>query len=380
MALLKLKNLKESNAFLNTLLDNVDSLIFVIDKDLRVVQINEAFRMFIYKQDEEIDQDFFGKVLSCGYTVNESVNCGSTNHCHLCEFRNGVLKSLEEEEVVKKRLARAIYLKDKEAQRHFQFTTRPVDFQGEKMVLMIIDDITEMEEKKEKLKQLNEIKNRFLGTVSHDLKNPIGAIQSLAYVLLEEDLGEEHKTYVDEIYKASEYMMRLVEDLLDIYKIETENGRMNLRRVEYVQILQEVIDSHRITAKDRRIQMILEVAEDAGTLMIDRNKILQALNNLIDNALKFSPQGSKVVIRGYRRSNHFITEVQDEGPGIKKEDREKVFQEFYQGSLPFETNRVKSTGLGLAIAKKIVEAHNGEIGMESNQKGTKFFFAIPIAH
>ena len=375
---MRIETLQESKEFLSSLINHVNSLIFVVDRNLKIKRVNNAFEMFTYRKDKKIYEDYFGNVLDCSNHVNQQRDCGSTKHCEICVFRQSMLRALQGE-TLKERATRRIYIKGKEVKKHFEFTAKPLNFMGEEMALLIIDDITELEEQKQRLKQLNEIKNRFLGTVSHDLKNPIGAIQSLAYVLYEEgNLKEEQRSYVDEIYKTSEYMLALVEDFLDIYKIETEKDKLFQERQDYVKVVKEALGFNQILAKKKNIDLGLEIEEENLELFLDRNKIIQVISNLLGNALKFSHGGKEVLLRVYKKEGQVITEVQDQGPGIKIEEREKIFEEFYKGESRPLCQEGSSTGLGLAISKKIIEAHGGTIGLrEGKGRGACFFFTLP---
>jgi|GEM_PF-1145090 len=375
----QMKELQESKEFLSSVINHVNSLIFVVDQNLKIKRINNAFQMFTYRSEKEIYEEYFGNVVNCSNTVTYKKDCGSTPHCDICVFRQSMLQALRGE-TVKNKATRDIHSKGKKVTKHFQFTAKPIEYMDEEMALLIIDDITDLEEQKQKLKKLNEIKNRFLGTVSHDLKNPIGAIQSLAYVLSEEDnLKEEQKTYVDEIYKTSEYMMRLVEDFLDIYKIETGKDKLCQEIQNYEEVIQEALKYNQIVAKEKAVNLRLDIQAGDYTLGIDRNKIIQVISNLLGNALKFSDSEQEILLRVYKQKEEIVTEVKDQGPGIGPGEQEHIFEEFYKGEVQPKCQEKASTGLGLAISKKIIEAHGGTIGVRSEtREGACFFFTLPL--
>ncbi len=374
----RMETLQESKEFLNSVINHVNSLIFVVDQNLKIKRVNNAFEMSAYRKEKKIYEEYFGNVIDCSNTVIQKQDCGSTAHCEICVFRQSMLRALQGE-TLKERATRKIYIDGKKVKKHFQFTAKPIEYMDEEMALLIIDDITEMEEQKQKLKQLNEIKNRFLGTVSHDLKNPIGAIQSLAYVLSEEEnLKEEQRGYVDEIYKTSEYMMRLVEDFLDIYKIETGKDKLCQEMQDYAEVIKEALRYNQFAAKEKSVNLRLEIHESSLELLIDRNKIIQVISNLVENALKFSHEEQEVLLRVYKIDGEIVTEVQDQGPGIALEEQERIFEEFFKGEVQPVSMENTSTGLGLAISKKIIEAHGGTIGVRSgSSKGACFFFSLP---
>ena len=374
----QMKELQESKEFLSSVINHVNSLIFVVDQNLKIKRINNAFQMFTDRSEKEIYEDYFGNVVNCSNTVTYKKNCGSTPHCDICVFRQSMLQALRGE-TIKNKATRDIHSNGKKVTKHFQFTAKPIEYLDEGMALLIIDDMTDLEEQKQKLKKLNEIKNRFLGTVSHDLKNPIGAIQSLAYVLSEEEnLKEEQRTYVDEIYKTSEYMMRLVEDFLDIYKIETGEDKLYQEIQKYEEVIREAIKYNQIVAKKKAVNLRLDIQTGDENLFIDRNKIIQVISNLLGNALKFSDSDQEILLRVYKQNEEIITEVKDQGPGVGPGEQERIFEEFYKGEVQPVCQEKTSTGLGLAISKKIIEAHGGTIGVRNEtKKGACFFFTLP---
>ncbi len=231
------------------------------------------------------------------------------------------------------------------------------------------------------LRELNQALNRFIGIAAHDLRNPIGIIQMYSlYLLQDRESGlKEHQVRILNIIKdSSSFMLRLVEDLLDISKIESGNIQLNMTRNDYASFLRDNVDVNRILASRKRIRIRLKTDEGLPDIMFDRGKLTQVLNNLISNAVNYSEPGSNVEISANIKDDDLVTMVKDHGPGIKPEDRDKVFREFQRGHCK-ATGGEKSTGLGLAIARKIVEGHRGRIGVRSEPgKGSEFYFTLPL--
>jgi signal transduction histidine kinase len=238
----------------------------------------------------------------------------------------------------------------------------------------------ELAKKNIELARLNDQKNEFLGIAAHDLRNPLGVILAYSHFLIEEAapaLGQEQVGFLNRIKSSSNFMLNLVNNLLDISVIEAGKLQLNLEQVELGELLRENISVNRVLADREQIRLTLERVDKVPAMMLDRVKIEQVLNNLLGNAIKFSPAGSEVSVSLEDSESDAIITVRDRGPGIPEEEIGRVFQPFTKtGSRRSE--REKSAGLGLAIVKKIVAGHGGEISVESKiGEGSAFRVALP---
>ncbi len=245
-------------------------------------------------------------------------------------------------------------------------------------LLYFIDaTIKELEEQNEKLKILNEQKNEFLGIAAHDLRNPLGAIHGFSE-LLEEHLSDKYKDYASMIVRESSKMLQLLNDLLDISKIEA--GKLDLKKTEneYVGLVDNNIKINSFLAQKKKIILVSEFGIKKQVLSIDAGKIEQVLNNLISNAIKFSLPGSVIRVKIFKKDNEIVTQVIDQGQGIPKDEIDILFNPFKKTSV-LPTGRESSHGLGLAIVKKVVEGHNGTVSVASELgKGSTFSFSLPL--
>ena len=244
-------------------------------------------------------------------------------------------------------------------------------------LLYFINETTrELEAKNENLILLNEQKNEILGIAAHDLRNPIGLIQVYAQMVAESIEGEP-KNYVNIIISETEKLLRLLNDLLDISKIESGVYTLNKTETNYKTVVELCIRNNRHAAELKGISIQQELEAGDRLITIDGDKIEQAINNLITNALKFSNSGStiKVILSG--DSTYIKTAVVDQGLGIKEQELKTIFLPFKRSStLP--TAGESSHGLGLAIVKKIIEAHGGLLHVESKWGvGSTFSFTLP---
>lgn len=248
-------------------------------------------------------------------------------------------------------------------------------------LLCIYNQQQELEEKNEALAKLNEEKNYFLGVASHDLRNPLGNIITLAGFLEDEcksQLSEDNKQYLELIISTGTQMLAMLNDLLDVSKIES--GQMELQLTEHhpVDIITRVINEYRLSAQRKNINLHFSAAADLKPVKIDALQIMQVLNNLISNAIKYSVQNTSVEIVAELKGDTIQFAVIDQGQGIPEKEIEQVFVPFRKTSVK-STAGEKSTGLGLTIAKKVIEAHGGNIGVKSEVgKGSTFYFTLPL--
>ncbi len=231
-----------------------------------------------------------------------------------------------------------------------------------------------------KLKSLNALKNKFLGIASHDLRNPIYSILSYSNILAEGSMGalnEKQQQGLSKITHAGEFMQGLLNNLLDISKIES--GQISLDKIsqDINGLVQCQVEMNQLLANRKNIQLNLEQA-DLPHLKVDKCAMIQVIDNLIGNAIKFSPENSRILIKTENSHNHFHFSVMDEGPGISAEEKKLAFGEFQTlSSKP--TGGEKATGLGLAISKKIVHLHGGQVGLISEPgQGSTFYFDLPL--
>jgi two-component system sensor histidine kinase/response regulator len=233
----------------------------------------------------------------------------------------------------------------------------------------------------EQLSKANSAKDRFLGMCAHDLRNPLSSIRGLAELMDENALGvltAEQKEIVQTIHGASTSMLQLVNELLDVATIEAGHLKLEKSPVSIVEIVERSVHLSNIEAakKNTRIELV-KISFDP-IVDVDRNKFRQVVDNLINNAVKYSPRGSIVTVLIHANETQAGFAVRDSGPGIPENERHKLFKDY--GRLSTQpTGGEKSTGLGLAICRKIVEAHDGTIGVENVPgRGAEFIVSLPL--
>lgn len=234
----------------------------------------------------------------------------------------------------------------------------------------------------QELNRLNEIRAKFMSIVAHDLRQPLSSIQGFTSVLMMDNPqgtgATNEQIALNNILKATDNMNMLMADLMDISMIESGRFKMDMRPFNFNALLNDVITLQLVNAQKRGI--FLQKCEYPAevTVEADRFRISQVINNLIGNALKFSPQGGRVEARYYVSNGWLTFKVIDNGPGVLHSEKSKIFQKFHQSEND-RTLKKQGWGLGLSIAQEIINAHGGDIGVESAGlgQGSVFWFTIP---
>ncbi|MFI5145373.1 MAG: tetratricopeptide repeat protein, partial [Ignavibacteria bacterium] len=233
----------------------------------------------------------------------------------------------------------------------------------------------------DKLKFLNEEKNDFMGIAAHDLKNPLSGILSFSKKIQkfeDNDLpAEQVMDYGKEIEKASEKMFEMITKMLDVTAIESGKRNINAETFEVTVLAQRVKLDYYQKAEQKQIEVVFNEPEKIN-VNLDKMALRQILDNVLSNAIKFSPQGKKIYFRIIPQKDSVIFSIKDEGPGLTEKDKTKLFGKFTRLSAQ-PTGGENSTGLGLSIAKKLSEAMKGKIWAESEEgKGAEFFIELPL--
>jgi signal transduction histidine kinase len=238
----------------------------------------------------------------------------------------------------------------------------------------------EIQEKTRQLEAANRHKDEFLASMSHELRTPLNAVIGFSEVLLERMFGElndKQEEYLGDILASGRHLLSLINDILDLAKIEA--GRMELDLEDFD--LAQAIDNAVVLVRERatRKGLVLEtaLAPALGEVRADQRKIKQVLLNLLSNAVKFTPEGGRVEVRAARADDHVEVSVSDTGIGIAVEDQETVFEEFRQVGTDY-AKKHEGTGLGLTLSRKFVELHGGRIAVKSRLgEGSTFTFTLP---
>lgn len=261
-------------------------------------------------------------------------------------------------------------------ERHFQFTVNPVYGASDEMhgVILLLRDVTELEE-------VNRMKSEFVATASHELKTPltsIGMSIGLLQERLSDEMNERDRELIDAAVEDVERLRALVEDLLDLSKIESGRMEMETRAVPVPLLFEKAAQTLQAQAEKQGIELDTELPESIPDVEADPNKITWVLNNLISNALRYTETGGHVRLSAEQVGMSMHLSVTDDGAGIPYADQSKIFDKFVQVD---SEHAVGGSGLGLAIAKEIVQAHGGRIWVDSTPgEGSTFTFTLPLSN
>ncbi len=329
------------------------------------------YRLNVFIQDQLKSLYFMGV-----YLGKQILIIGADNHNEAIEFTNQLQQINNEQSnqirILLKKQNEKITTQEKENEAIFDELSRVNN--------ELINLQRELNRKNAELERLNDLKNRFLGMAAHDLRNPLSNINAISDFLQKksDNFDERQNRFVNHIKELSSFMLNLVNELLDISAIESGNVKINSTPTNLVLLIETNINLNKELANKKNIEILFESNVDSLILKIDNNKIDQVLTNLLTNAIKYSNNDTKIFVSLKRQETEVLINVQDQGQGIAEDEVVSLFKPFQKTSTK-STAGEKSTGLGLYIVKRIVEAHQGQIEVESEVgKGSTFYFSLPL--
>ncbi|MBM7702479.1 ATP-binding protein [Metabacillus iocasae] len=226
--------------------------------------------------------------------------------------------------------------------------------------------------------EVDEMKSEFVSTVSHELRTPLASVLGFTELMINKELKpERQKKYLTTIYQEAKRLTSLINDFLDVQRMEAGKQTYEKKYEDVLPIIKEVIQSHQVHASSHTVDLVTKV--DHTVVLGDRDKLIQVFNNLISNAVKYSPDGGRVTILVYKQERNLCIDIKDEGIGIPKDSINQLFTKFYRVDNS-DMRKIGGTGLGLAIVKEIVKAHDGDITVQSEvKKGSTFTVTLPLA-
>lgn len=238
--------------------------------------------------------------------------------------------------------------------------------------------IHEMEAINERLTELERVKTDMIRVAAHDLRNPLGLVMGYSELMLEESdlLAEHHREFVESIYRSGQKMLTLIKDILSLERV-TSAQKDNHQRLSFTDLAREVFEANIDGAQNARLQYTLTVEKPLDVLG-DTGQLREAIENLISNAIKYTPAGGRVNAQVKQQGDHLFFQVEDTGYGIPEEDQTRLFQPFYRAHTE-ETYKIGGTGLGLHLVKNIIDRHGGQVLFKSvYQQGSMFGFFLPL--
>jgi two-component system CheB/CheR fusion protein len=373
---------KKSLEYSESIIDTVREPLIALDQDLRVVTVNRSFyEVFKVKPEETVGQLIY------------DLGNKQWNIPKLRELLETILpqKTTFDNYEVEHDFAtigrRIMLLNARQIQRVLG---------KERVILLAIEDITERKEienglekaRKElkelaaELKRTARVKSEFLANMSHELRTPLNSINGFSEVLYDETFGplnEKQRQCVNNVLTSGKHLLLLINQMLDMAKVEAGKMKLALSSLPMKSLLNEIPMLVADMVSKKKLQMLLEIAEDLPNIEADELKVKEIIYNLLSNAAKFTPEGGKIGMRAKKVDSEIEVVVWDTGVGIAPENMGKIFEGFFRVDTPY-SRVTEGTGLGLPLSKKLAELHGGKFSVESEglNKGTEVRFTLPI--
>jgi len=258
-------------------------------------------------------------------------------------------------------------------QRFFAVTVASVRAAEASGAVVVLHDITD-------LRKLERVRRDFVANVSHEFKTPLTAIQGFAETLLAGAMDDRQNRlrFLEIILDHSRRLARLTDDLLKLSKMDAERLELEIRRLSVSQFVESCIETTQRSAAEKDLRISVNVGEKLPDIAADRRLLAEVLQNLLDNAIQYTPSGGQIMVSASANGNEVTFTVSDTGIGIPRADQPRIFERFYRVDVA-RSREVGGTGLGLSIAKHLVEAHGGRIWVESEVgQGSQFHFTVPV--
>ena len=372
----------EVSEFAESIINTVREPLLSLDQDLRVVSVSRSFYEFFKVKPEE--------------TVGQLIYDLGNKQWDIPKLR----------ELLETILPQKATFDNYEVEHDFTtigrrimlLNARQIERQmgKERIILLAIEDITErkeieaglekthkeLEELAVELKRTTRAKSDFLANMSHELRTPLNSINGFSEILFDQTFGslnEKQKKYVNNILTSGKHLLLLINQILDMAKVESGKMKLALSSLPMKSLLNEISLLVADMASKKKIEVTLEIADDLPNIEADELKVKEIIYNLLSNAVKFTPLGGKIGMRARRAGSVIELEVWDTGVGIALENMGRIFEGFFRVDTPY-SRVTEGTGLGLPLSKKLVELHGGKFSVESGglNKGTGVKFTLPI--
>jgi two-component system cell cycle sensor histidine kinase PleC len=372
----------EAREFAESVINTVREPLISLDQDLRVVTVSRSFYQFFKVEPEE--------------TVGQLIYDLGNKQWDIPKLR----------ELLETILPQKAVFDNYEVEHNFSTIGRRIMLLNarqikrawgkEQIILLAIEDITErreiengLEKAHEELKELTaelqrvaRVKTEFLANMSHELRTPLNSINGFSEVLYDETFGplnEKQKKYVNNVLTSGKHLLLLINQILDMAKVEAGKMKLALSSLPMKNLLNEISLLVEDMVGKKKLEMSLEIAEDLPSIQADELKVKEVIYNLLSNAVKYTPENGKIGMRAKKTDSEIEIVVWDTGVGIASENMEKIFEGFFRVDTPY-SRVTEGTGLGLPLSKKLVELHGGKFSVESEglNKGASIRFTLPI--
>jgi len=356
--------------------------MLLVDEELRVVRANETIRQMSGKGYPNLIHHDVCQALTCAQGVEFGECAEATRSCEGCSLRDLISTTLASGQAIRGREIRpSLSSNDEPFRPWLSASIEPVNLDEGRHVLVALNDVTDRKRAEEELKATMEMKSQFVSTVSHELRTPLTAIREAVIIVLDGVAGKikkDQRHFLDLAKRNIDRLARLIDDVLDFQKLNAGKMKFDMRESGIASAVEEACTTMRPHAQKNGIDLVVELEANLPSAVFDSDRIIQALTNLISNAIKFTPEGGRVQVSAYHRNENLIIKISDTGLGIPREDLPHVFDRFYRVQRPGK--EIKGTGLGLPIVSRIVVSHGGRIEVESElDKGSTFTVTLPVS-
>ena len=350
--------------YLEAVFNDTPSLIIAVDEHFQIVDINPAAAASLGQSPENAIGQHCDHLMRCR-NLNGTLLCGTSN----CPLTRAIqqMHPISQEELI---LGLAV-----DRPREFRCTIIPIEHHSGPHVVFVARDTSV-------LKMANHVRANFVSMVSHELRTPLNSVHGFIDLLLQGymgELNEEQHKYLGFAQEGVQQLVSIVEDILFLTRSDSGQFEIKQQEIDFRELAKQVVNCLQPQARKAGVMLDEDIPTPAPILNVDPQRMKQVLNNLVTNAIKFTPPGGTVTIRVRPHNEQFVMiSVSDTGYGIPVEDRAHIYERFYQSNHALQS-KMGGYGLGLSIAKLIVEQHGGEIGFDSViDKGTTFCFTAPI--
>jgi two-component system phosphate regulon sensor histidine kinase PhoR len=354
----KIEEISNEKDYLQTILKGMTEGVLVVDGRARILMVNDALR----------------QLLSLSSDVSDRMPVEIIRNA---ELEEAIRKAIQDGENIALELdlnkAGEKTIEVSVVSIHPSGTRKDEDSEGIRGAVAVFHDIT-------RLKQLEKIRQDFVANVSHELRTPLTTIKGYAETLLDGALKEDLASqFVQVIKRHTDRLTKIVEDLLMLSKIETKEFQLKMEIILLPNLMDDIIDFLKEPAGRKKISLSRHEIPSSLAIRADRSYLEQILINLLDNAIKYTPEGGRVIISAVEKDSKDIQfSIEDNGIGIPNEDLSRIFERFYRVDKG-RSKELGGTGLGLSIVKHLVQAHGGRVWVESKLgKGSTFYFSLPI--
>jgi PAS domain S-box-containing protein len=355
------KELANERNILKTLINGISDGLTVINKKLMVNWANRAYRNMF------------------GFTSKTPV------FCYQAYKRKTSCPNCPAAYVLKTNNTRCLSIYDADRKRHLELILKPVKREGKKTpeILEIVQDITEqrklmddLEGTNRRLRKMDRNKSEFIAAVSHELRNPLTSIRSFTEILMsyKDEKKSTQQEFLGIIKEESDRLSRMIGNLLSLSWSNGAKKRWRWKKLAISAIIQKATRELSKPIKQKRIYLKTHISSDLPLVRAEEDQLLEILTNLLDNAIKYTPQKGQIIVGARKMKDKILVSVSDTGPGIPVKYNKKIFESFFRAD-----DNNKGTGLGLAICRKIIQRHKGNIWVESKPgRGATFKFSLPI--